>query len=131
MPTRNDIPDHLFPVRDRSEENLLGNRLDLEAQDHELGRVWQKEADKESGRAEVEADIKASNFTKLGLYARHQILAELQRMGYKIITVSGLPASPEEAKTHGGITSDAGATAFRQASKNLADRGVRSEYTDR
>ena len=130
MINRNDIPKHLFPIEDSAEQQILADRLDLEAQDSDNARAWQEEADKESGRDQLVADLEAGKFTKVGLYARHQILEELERMGHEILTVSGRPASPEDAKTQCGITHTADAGDYRQAIKNLKERGVRSEYAD-
>ena len=69
-----------------------------------------------------------NKYARLGMYHQYQILEELQRMGMKIITVSGQPATPEQAKTQGGITAKATPAEFRQATQNLQDRGVDSDY---
>ena len=72
-----------------------------------------------------------NKYTKLGLYARHQVLSELKRMGYRIMTVGGgRDAKPEEAIHAGGITADAPTSAFRQAAANLKERGVESDYSE-
>lgn len=69
-----------------------------------------------------------NKYAKLGMYHHYQILQELERMGFETITVSGQPATPERAKTEGGITSSAGAAEFSQAGKNLQARNIDSDY---